>query len=136
MRQRSRWARGMFEGLQKNPPRHQPRVIAKAIAGIDYLVPLLDIGYIFFWIPGVILALFGYPLIFSWWSMLLLPLEISMYALLRRWQEHHVFRTYNVRLPADRRGFFGFLFVYQALASAASLRGYYQYITGTTRRWK
>ena len=136
MRQRSRWARGMFEGLQKNPPRHQPRVIAKAIAGIDYLVPLLDIGYIFFWIPGVILALFGYPLIFSWWSMLLLPLEISMYALLRRWQEHHVFRAYNVSLPADRRGFFGFLLAYQALASAASLRGYYQYIAGTTRRWK
>ena len=73
MRQRSRWARGMFEGIRANPPQHQPRVIAKVVAGIDYLVPFLDIGYVFFWIPGLILALLGYPLIVSWWSMLLHP---------------------------------------------------------------
>ena len=62
MRQRSRWARGMFEGLKRNPPLRQPRVLAKFVAGIDYLVPFLDIGYVFFWIPGVILFIFGYPL--------------------------------------------------------------------------
>jgi hypothetical protein len=44
-------------------------VLAKFVAGIDYLVPFLDIGLIFFWVPGVILFLFGYPLIFGWWSM-------------------------------------------------------------------
>ena len=71
--QRSRWARGMLEGLRTHPPPKQPRVLAKLVAGIDYLVPVLDIGVIFFWVPGVILFLFGYPLIFGWWSMLLLP---------------------------------------------------------------
>ena len=71
--QRSRWARGMCEGLRTHPPPKQPRVLAKLVAGIDYLVPCLDIGVIFFWVPGVILFLFGYPLIFGWWSMLLLP---------------------------------------------------------------
>ena len=69
-RQRSRWARGMFEGLRSNPPLRQPRVLTKLVTGIDYLVPFLDIGYIFFWVPGIVLFLFGYPLIFSWWSML------------------------------------------------------------------
>src|SRR5262249_60409874 len=59
--QRSRWARGMFEGLRAHPPPTQPRVLAKLVASIDYLVPLLDIGLIFFWVPGVILFLFGYP---------------------------------------------------------------------------
>ena len=52
MRQRSRWARGMFEVLRSNPPLRQPRVLAKLVSGIDYLVPFLDIGYIFFWVPG------------------------------------------------------------------------------------
>ena len=42
--QRSRWARGMIEGLKTNPPQNQPRVQAKLVAGIDYLVPLLDNG--------------------------------------------------------------------------------------------
>jgi biofilm PGA synthesis N-glycosyltransferase PgaC len=136
MRQRSRWARGMFEGIGAVPPWRQPRVLAKVVAGIDYLVPLLDVGYVFFWIPGVILALFGYPLIFSWWSMLLLPLTVLIYGLLRRWQEQHVLEPFHVGLPADRRGFFGYLLGYQALASSASLRGYWQFVAGSRRSWK
>ena len=76
IRQRSRWARGMIEGIRIYPPHRQPRVLAKFVAGIDYLVPLLDIGYVFFWVPGVILFIFGYPLLFSWWSMLLIPMTL------------------------------------------------------------
>ena len=52
MSQRSRWARGMFEGLLAHPPLRQPRVLAKLVAGIDYLVPFLDIGIVFFWVPA------------------------------------------------------------------------------------
>ncbi len=135
MRQRSRWARGMFESLRRNPPTRQPRVLAKFVSGIDYLVPLLDIGFIFFWIPGVILFVFGYPLLFSWWSMLVIPITLIIYGLLRRWQERHVFRRLDVYLKHDTRGFYGYLFAYQALTSSASLRGYLQYLTGAARRW-
>jgi poly-beta-1,6-N-acetyl-D-glucosamine synthase len=136
MRQRSRWARGMFESLRTNPPIHQARVLAKFVAGIDYLVPLMDIGYIFFWIPGVILFIAGYPLIFSWWSMLLIPITLIIFGLLRRWQERHVFRRLDVHPEQDIRGFYGYLFAYQALNSTASLRGYLQHLTGAARRWK
>ena len=136
MRQRSRWARGMFEGLKANPPARQPRGLAKFVAGIDYLVPFLDIGIIFFWVPGVILFLFGYPLIFSWWSMLVIPVTLTIYGLLRRWQEHTVFRPLGVVAERDRGGYAGFLFAYQVIASAAALRGYWQFVAGTARRWK
>ena len=127
MRQRSRWARGMFESLRKVPPTRQPRALGKFVAGIDYLVPFLDIGYIFFWIPGVILFLFGYPLLFSWWSMLVIPVTLTIYGLLRRWQERHVFRRFDLHPAQDIRGFYGYLFAYQLLTSSASLRGYLQY---------
>ena len=136
MRQRSRWARGMIEGIKLNPPQRQPRVIAKFVAGIDYLVPFLDIGYVFFWIPGVILFIFGYPLLFSWWSMLVIPITLVIYGLLRRWQDHQVFRRLGVHPDADRRGFVGFLFGYQALTSTASLRGYAQQFIGAAWQWK
>ena len=133
--QRSRWARGMLEGLRAHPPPRQPRVLAKFVAGIDYLVPFLDIGLIFFWVPGVILFLFGYPLIFGWWSMLLLPITLLIFGFLRRWQERHVFRRLGVEVGKDVRGFAGYLLVYQVLTSAASLRGYAQYLGGAARRW-
>ncbi len=134
--QRSRWARGMLEGLRTHPPPRQPRVLAKLVAGIDYLVPLLDIGVIFFWLPGVILFLFGYPLIFGWWSMLLLPITIAVFGFMQRWQARHVFKTLDIHPQHDKRGFLGYLFAYQVLTSAAALRGYGQYLIGSNRRWK
>jgi biofilm PGA synthesis N-glycosyltransferase PgaC len=133
--QRSRWARGMLEGLRTHPPPRQPRVLAKFVAGIDYLVPFLDIGLIFFRVPGVILFLFGYPLIFGWWSMLLLPITLLIFGFLRRWQERHVFRRLGVEVGKDVRGFAGYLVGYRVLTSAASLRGYAQYLGGAARRW-
>ena len=136
MSQRSRWARGMLEGLGAHPPRKQPRVLAKLVAGIDYLVPLLDIGVIFFWVPGVILFIFGYPLIFGWWSMLLLPITLAVFGFLERWQTRHVFRTLHIHPEHDKRGFIGYLFAYQVLTSAAALRGYGQQVVGSSRRWK
>ena len=134
--QRSRWARGMLEGLRSHPPPKQPRVLAKLVAGIDYLVPCLDIGIIFFWVPGVILFLFGYPLIFGWWSMLLLPITLVIFGFLQRWQARHVFQTLDIHPERDKRGFLGYLFAYQVLTSAAALRGYGQYLAGVGRRWK
>ena len=134
--QRSRWARGMFEGLRIHPPPKQPRVLAKLVASIDYLVPLLDIGLVFFFLPGVILLAFGYPLIVGWWSILLLPLTLTIFGSIRWWQERHVFRRLNINPGRDARGFIGYLAIYPFLTSAAALRGYGQYLLGATRRWK
>ena len=82
---------GDAEGLQRNPPAKQPRVLARFVCGLDYLVPFLDVGYVFFWIPGVVLFIAGYPLLFSWWSMMVLPITLLIYGLLRRWQERTSF---------------------------------------------
>jgi biofilm PGA synthesis N-glycosyltransferase PgaC len=84
----------------------------------------------------VILFIAGYPLIFSWWSMLVLPITLIIFGLLRRWQERHVFRRLDVHPQQDRRGFYGYLFAYQTITSSAALRGYVQYLTGAARRWK
>jgi hypothetical protein len=84
----------------------------------------------------VILFIAGYPLIFSWWSMLLIPITLLISGLLRRWQERHVFRRLDVHPDQDVRGFFGYLVGYRALASTAALHGYLQYLTGAARRWR
>ena len=136
MRQRSRWAQRHDRGHPAQPAAAAAAGLAKFVAGIDYLVPFLDIGYVFFWIPGVVLFIVGYPLLFSWWSMLVLPITLVIYGLLRRWQERHVFRRPRHPPEADRRGFFGYLFGYQALTSPAALRGYAQQLFGAARKWK
>ena len=45
-RQRSRWARGMIEGIRTVPPWHQPRPMARVLTAIDLAVPFLDTAYI------------------------------------------------------------------------------------------
>jgi biofilm PGA synthesis N-glycosyltransferase PgaC len=135
-KQRSRWARGMFEGLKAHPPPRQPRFLAKFTAGIDYLVPLLDIGIIFFWVPGLILFAFGYPIIVSWWTMLIIPITLVIFACMRVWQTHHVFRRLDLHPERDTRGFLGYVGLYQIITSAAALRGYWQYLRRGRRRWR
>lgn len=136
MIQRSRWARGMFEGIRAVPPWKQKRVLAKAIASIDLLIPLLDAGYALLWLPGLVLFLFGFPILVSLWTLLVLPLTAIMYGTLRHYQSSRVFGPLGLQVRRNRLGYVAFLLAYQALCSTASLVGYAQFLTARTRRWK
>ncbi len=134
-RQRARWARGMVEGLVSRPPRRQPRFLARFVTDLDYLVPLLDFGLVFFWLPGFILFLFGSPLVVGWVSMLVIPFTIVILAILRRWELNRVISPLEIEFELNFRGFLGYVLIYQILASAAALWGYSQSIVRATRRW-
>jgi biofilm PGA synthesis N-glycosyltransferase PgaC len=136
MRQRIRWARGMIEALRSVPPWRQRRPLSKVIAGIDLLIPLLDIGYGLIWLPGLLLALLGYPIIVGVWTLTVLPVTILVYAGLRRYQHRRVFAPLGLRVRKNRFGYLAFLLGYQALCSTASLVGYGQELRGARRRWK
>lgn len=136
VRQRARWARGMIEGLRAVPPWRQARRLTRAIAGIDLLIPLLDVGYALIWLPGLVLLAFGYPLVVSLWTLLVLPITVLMYGGLRRYQHRHVFGPLGLNVRKNRLGYLAFLLAYQALCSVASLIGYGQELAGTRRRWK
>lgn len=136
MRQRARWARGMFEGIRAVPPWRQSRFLTRLIAGIDLLIPLLDIGYAFLFVPGLVLAVLGYPILVSMWTLFVLPITLLVYGGLRRHQSHAVFAPLELRVRRNRFGYLAFLLVYQVLCSFASIVGYTQEIVGTRRRWK
>jgi biofilm PGA synthesis N-glycosyltransferase PgaC len=135
-RQRARWARGMLEGIASVPPWRQRRGLAKLVAGIDLLIPLLDVGYALIWLPGVALWLFGYPIIVSLWTLLVFPITVIAYGGLRRYQRHQVFDPLNLKVRRNRFGYIAYLLVYQSICSTASIVGYTQQLTRTTRRWK
>ncbi len=135
-RQRARWARGMFEGIRAVPPWRQKRVLTRFVAGIDLLIPLLDVGYALVWLPGLVLAILGYPIIVSVWTLAVLPITLLVYGLLRHYQSNKVFGPLGLTVRRNRLGYIAFLLVYQVICSVAALTGYAQFISGTTRRWK
>jgi len=73
MRQRARWARGMLEGIAFVPPWRQARRLRAFVAGVDLLLPFLDIGYALIWLPGRVLFFLRDPLIVSVWTLAVLP---------------------------------------------------------------
>ena len=136
VRQRARWARGMFEGIAAVRPWSQKRFLAKAIASVDLLIPLLDIGYAFIWVPAVIAFFFGYTLLVSMWTLIVLPLTMAVYGGIMFYQARHVFRPLGLRVRKNKRGYIGYLLIYQVLCSFASIQGYWQHMVKTGRRWK
>jgi poly-beta-1,6-N-acetyl-D-glucosamine synthase len=136
MVQRARWARGMLEGLATVPPWRQTRRLTGFIAGIDLLIPLLDVGYTLIWLPGLVLFFFGYPIIVSVWTLAVLPVTLLVYGGLRTYQSRHVFGTLELQVRQNRFGYLAFLLGYQVLCSPASIAGYAQHLVGARRRWR
>jgi biofilm PGA synthesis N-glycosyltransferase PgaC len=136
MRQRARWARGMLEGIATVPPWRQKRRLTGFIAGVDLLIPLLDVGYVLIWLPGLVLFFFGYPMIVSVWTLAVLPITLVVYGGLRSFQARHVFGPMGLKVRRNRLGYLAFLLGYQVLCSTASLAGYGQHLVGAHRRWK
>jgi len=126
----------MVEALRSVPPWHQRRLLARVVAGIDLLIPLLDIGYVLIWLPGLVLAAFGIPLIVGAWTLLVLPITVLVYGGLRRYQHRKVFGPLQLEVRRNRIGYLAFILGYQLLCSTASLTGYLQELAGTHRRWK
>jgi biofilm PGA synthesis N-glycosyltransferase PgaC len=135
-RQRSRWARGMIEGLRTVPPWHQPRPMARVLTTVDLAIPFLDTAYILAWFPGVILACFGYYWLVGPMTIAVLPLTALAYAILFHRQWHHVFKPLGLKVRKNWLALAAFLFVYQILMSAVSVRGYVQELFGFNRKWK
>ena len=134
-RQRSRWARGMIEALKQVKPWQQPLLYTKYLTGINLIMPFLDFCYTFFWLPGLILAFFGYYWIVGPMTLLVIPLTLLNYSILYAYQLY-VFRHLNLRVRKNTRGFILFIIVYQMIMSPVSVWGYLQEFLKLKRNWK
>lgn len=135
-KQRSRWARGMIEGLKEIKPWQQPQVYTKYLTGINFMMPFLDIVYTLCWIPGLILAFFGIKLIVGPMTLLVLPLTLISYSTLYFYQKNYVFRNLNLKIRKNRLGFLFFLLCFQMIMSPVSVYGYLQEFFKLKRVWE
>lgn len=134
-RQKSRWARGMIEGLKTVKPWEQPIKYIRILTGINLLMPFLDIVYTFAWIPGLVLAFFGFFWIIGPMTLLVLPLALLQNYILYIYQKK-VFKELNLSIRKNRFGFVVFVLFYQLIMSPISIMGYFQEIFAKKRVWK
>lgn len=137
VKQRSRWARGMIEGLREVKPWQQPNIFFQFLTGIDLLIPFIDFSYTFFWIPGLILALFFHKYYIVGPMMLfVLPLTFITFYILYRYQFQVIFNNLNLKVRKNNLGLIVFILGYQMIMSPVSLYGYIQEFLGLERVWK
>jgi biofilm PGA synthesis N-glycosyltransferase PgaC len=134
-RQRKRWARGMIEGLK----RHGHLVWSKShfasfFVGIDFMIPLMDMFYMFVFLPGVLLALMGYYYIAGPLSLLVVPLAFLIVVIMYRKQKA-VFNELGLTVRQNFAGFIVYMLIYQAIMSPICVIGYAQELIGMTKRW-
>lgn len=137
VKQRSRWARGMIEGLREVKPWQQPNILCKFLTSIDLIIPYMDFSYTFFWIPGAILAIFfkNYCIVGPM-MLLVLPLTLVSFYILYYYQANVIFKDLNLKVRKNILGFFIFILTYQIIMSPVSLYGYAQELIGAKRVWK
>ena len=135
-RQRSRWARGMIEGLRSVPPWRHQSGYAKVLTGFNLLIPFLDTAYVLLWLPGLVLACFGIFWFVGPMTVAVLPMTLLVYGILFHYQNRRVFRPLGLRVRRNPIGLFLFVVIYQVFMSAFSVIGYAQEFTRRARHWK
>lgn len=134
-RQKSRWARGMIEGLKAVKPWQQPIRYIRFLTSINLFMPFLDTAYTFAWIPGLVLAMFGIFWIIGPMTLLVLPLAMLQNYILFVYQRR-VFKDLNLKIRINRFGFVVFVLFYQLVMSPISIIGYVQEVFAKERVWK
>lgn len=134
-KQRSRWARGMIEALKEMKPWQQPVLFAKFLTGINFIMPYLDFTYTFFWLPGLILAFYGFFWIVGPMTLFVLPITFLSYFSIYTYQKR-VFKELNLKVRRNTAGFFFFALTYQMIMAPVSVWGYLQEFLNLRRIWK
>jgi biofilm PGA synthesis N-glycosyltransferase PgaC len=136
-RQRSRWARGMIEGLRHRAPWKYPSRSARFLIASDYLLFFIDLGVVVMLLAGIIPALlFHFFLIAGPWTLLTLPLNIVMFGILLIKERTRVFKAMGLRIRKHYFSLAIFLVAYQFLMSPISIIGYFEELFHVRRAWR
>jgi biofilm PGA synthesis N-glycosyltransferase PgaC len=135
-RQRSRWARGMIEGLRMSGRTliFSGKQYAHSVAS-NLVFPYLDLAYCVGFIPGVVLAVFfGNYAIVGLMTLLVLPLNL-MIGMVMLFKQRAAFGETDLRIRRNLLGYGLYFLGYQMISSPVSVAGYAQELLHRRRVW-
>jgi biofilm PGA synthesis N-glycosyltransferase PgaC len=133
-RQRRRWARGMVEAFKRHPGILLKAQLPTFFIYWNLLFPLMDLAFTIGFIPGLILALFGYYWIVGPMTLALIPLGLSM-NLFMFWVEVKMFNRHQLKVRKNPLGFTIYVFTYSLLLQPICLMGYLSEIFNFRKSW-
>ncbi|RJX32772.1 MAG: glycosyltransferase family 2 protein [Oxalobacter sp.] len=132
--QRKRWSRGAIEAFKTHPGiLFKPRLSTYFIYW-NFFFPVLDLIFTLSFVPGIILALFGYYYIAGPLTIALIPVAIAMnYIMFIIGRK--TFRTRGLHVRSNVRGFITYSLIYGVIMQAVSVIGYYSELLNLKKDW-
>jgi biofilm PGA synthesis N-glycosyltransferase PgaC len=132
--QRKRWSRGLIEAFMRyGKLLFAPRMSTLFIWWNLLFLPM-DIAYTFGFMPGIVLALFGYYYIAGIMTLILLPMAMACNGLML-YIEGGMFRRQGLRVRQNLLGFFFYAICYSFVLQPVSIWGYSAELLGLKKSW-
>lgn len=132
--QRRRWSRGMIEAFKDHPSILFVPRFSTLYIWWNIFFPLMDIAYVFGFIPGLILACFGIYWLAGPMTLILLPmaflLNLQMY-----YQQKAIFEREEIKMPVNILGLIMYVFAYGLVLQPASIYGYVSELLNLKKNW-
>ena len=132
--QRSRWARGLIEAFRLHPRILITMRLTLFLVFWNVLFPIIDFVYVFAFIPGLILALFGHYYIAGPMTLAVLPITV-LYTIYFYITQSRVFHRANLSVRRNWGGLVCFLLFYQILMAPACIHGYFSEFLSLKKHW-
>jgi biofilm PGA synthesis N-glycosyltransferase PgaC len=132
--QRKRWARGLIEAFKAHPRVLMLPRLSTLFIYWNLLFPLLDTMFVTAFIPGLVLAMFGYYYIAGPMTLAVLPLTMLnnylMYSVQLR-----MFEAKGIKVRQNQLGFLVYIFGYSIAMQPACVAGYAAEIANLSKIW-
>jgi biofilm PGA synthesis N-glycosyltransferase PgaC len=133
-RQRQRWSRGLMEAFARHGRLLvKPRMTTLFIWWNLLFLPL-DLVYTFAFIPGIVLALFGYYWIAGIMTLLVLPLAALWNIVIFRVQSR-MFKSQDLRVRRNVSGFVFYTLAYTMILQPVCVMGYAAELLRLRKTW-
>jgi len=134
IRQRQRWSRGLIEAFRYHSGLLFTARMSTVFIWWNLLFPAMDFAYTVLFVPGIILALFGYYWLAGPMTLFVMPL-----ALLINWLmfgiQRSMFSTQGLKVRRNAGGFLVYTFLYGLILQPACVVGYLKELLGATKTW-
>lgn len=133
-RQRKRWSRGMIEAFKKHPDILLMPSLPTTFVYWNLFFPFLDLVFTIVFIPGIVLALFGYYWIVGPITLALIPMAMAMNYFMYR-IGRNMFKRLGLKVRFNPSGFFIYTLFYSLIMQPVSLAGYVSEMLNLRKSW-
>lgn len=133
-RQRQRWSRGLMEAFARHWPLLFKRRLSTLFIWWNLLFLPLDTVYTLAFLPGIVLALFGYYWIAGLMTLLVLPLALVWNIVIFRVQSR-MFKSQDLQVRRNISGFLFYTVGYTMLLQPVCVMGYVAELLRLRKTW-